>query len=47
MNRELVLIRRSNDVDAVTSVNETEKPMTTIEKLYWRIPHSVGISQLL
>jgi hypothetical protein len=48
MKQELVLIRSSNDLDAVTSIDETEKPKITIEKLYWRVPHvSVGISQQL
>lgn len=48
MKQELVLIRSSNDLDAVTSTDDTEKPKINIEKLYWRVPHvSVGIPQQL
>ncbi|XP_023312008.1 uncharacterized protein LOC111692310 [Anoplophora glabripennis] len=48
MKQELVLIRSSNDLDAVTAIDETEKPKINIEKIYWRVPHvSVGIPQQL
>lgn len=42
MRQELVLVRSSNDLDAVTASDETEKPMINIDKLFWRVPH-VGI----
>lgn len=48
MTPELVLIRSSSDLEAVTAVDETEKPKINIEKLHWRVPHvSVGIPQQL
>ena len=48
MKQELVLIRSSSDLDAVSSVDDTEKPKINIDKLYWRVPHvSVGIPQQL
>lgn len=48
MKQELVLIRSSNDLDAVVAPDDTEKPKITIDKLYWRVPHvSVGIPQQL
>ncbi|KAJ8913082.1 hypothetical protein NQ315_006583 [Exocentrus adspersus] len=48
MKQELVLIRNSDDLDAVTATDETEKPKINIEKLYWRVPHvSVAIAQQL
>ncbi|KAJ8913307.1 hypothetical protein NQ315_010975 [Exocentrus adspersus] len=48
MKKELVLIRNSDDLDAVTATDETEKPKINIEKLYWRVPHvSVAIAQQL
>ncbi|KAJ8926253.1 hypothetical protein NQ314_021374 [Rhamnusium bicolor] len=48
MKQEFVLIRSSNDLDAVSSADDTEKPKINIDKIYWRLPHvSVGISQQL
>ncbi|KAJ8976358.1 hypothetical protein NQ317_011599 [Molorchus minor] len=48
MKQELVLIRSSNDLDAVTSIDDTEKPKINIDKIYWRVPHvTVGIPQQL
>ncbi|KAJ8953494.1 hypothetical protein NQ318_023615 [Aromia moschata] len=39
MKQELVLIRSSDDIDSITSIDESEKPKIHIEKLYWRMPH--------
>lgn len=48
MKQELVLIRSSNDLDSVTSIDDSEKPKITIDKLYWELPHvSVGMPQQL
>lgn len=49
MKQELVLIRNSNDVDAVTAKGDViDKPKVTIDKIYWRVPHvTVDIPQQL
>lgn len=49
MKQELVLIRNSNDIDAVTAKADViEKPKVTIDKIYWRVPHvTVDIPQHL
>lgn len=48
MKQELVLIRASNDIDAVICEDESEKPKVEIEKLCWRIPHiTVDLPQQL
>ncbi|CAG9762634.1 unnamed protein product [Ceutorhynchus assimilis] len=55
MKQELVLIRASNDLDAVlfkddleTKVITDETPMISFDKLYWKIPHiTVDIPQQL
>lgn len=39
MKQELVLIRASNDLDAVVGEDDSEKPKVEIEKLCWKIPH--------
>ncbi|XP_030761186.1 uncharacterized protein LOC115886238 [Sitophilus oryzae] len=55
MKQELVLIRASNDLDAVFFKDDTtpptttvETPMVSIDKLFWKIPHiTVDIPQQL
>ncbi|KAJ8931855.1 hypothetical protein NQ314_015197 [Rhamnusium bicolor] len=48
MRQELVLIRNSNDVDSVTSIDDTQKPKITINKLFWKVPHvTLSISEQL
>lgn len=49
MKQELVLIRNSNDIDAVTGKADViDKPKVTIDKIYWRVPHvTVDIPQHL
>lgn len=49
MKQELVLIRNSNDIDAVTAKADViDKPKVTIDKIYWRVPHvTVDIPQHL
>ncbi|KAJ8933381.1 hypothetical protein NQ314_014043 [Rhamnusium bicolor] len=48
MKQELVPIRSSNDLNAVTSADDTENPKINIDKLYWTVPHvPVGIPQQL
>lgn len=37
--QELVLIRSSSDVNAVISTKDTEKPLITLNRLLWKIPH--------
>lgn len=39
MRQELVLIRNSSDLDAITCIDETEKPKISITKLFWMVPH--------
>ena len=39
MRQELVLIRSSNDLDAVTSIDDSEKPKVELTKVFWRVPH--------
>lgn len=39
MRQELILIRASNDLDAVIATDDTEKPKIVIDKLFWRVPH--------
>lgn len=46
MRQELILIRASNDLDAVIAVDDTEKPKIVIDKLFWRVPHiKLGIPE--
>lgn len=48
MRQELVLIRSSEDTDAVTSFDDTENPKITISKLFWNVPHvTCSISEQL
>ncbi|KAJ8915709.1 hypothetical protein NQ315_000643 [Exocentrus adspersus] len=48
MKQELVLIRCSNDIDAVIAKDESEKPKVHIERTYWRMPLiAVAIPQQL
>ncbi|KAJ8972050.1 hypothetical protein NQ317_001520 [Molorchus minor] len=48
MKQELVLIRSSNDNDAITSLDDTEIPKIDIQKLYWKVPHvTVSIQEQL
>ncbi|KAJ8914168.1 hypothetical protein NQ315_016247 [Exocentrus adspersus] len=48
MKQELVLIRCSNDIDAVILEDDSEKPKIHIERIYWRMPHiTVAIPQQL
>ncbi|XP_072376606.1 uncharacterized protein [Diabrotica undecimpunctata] len=39
MKQELILIRSNDDIDAVVSEDETERPKIDITKLYWEVPH--------
>ncbi|KAJ8928867.1 hypothetical protein NQ314_018502 [Rhamnusium bicolor] len=48
MKQELVLIRNSNDMDSISSEDESEEPKIDIQKLYWRVPHvTVSIPEQL
>lgn len=48
MRQELVLIRASSDLDAITSLDETEKPKITISKIFWVVPHlTLSLSEQL
>lgn len=48
MKQELVLIRASNDLDAVVCEDGSEIPKVSIDKLCWKIPHiTVDIPQQL
>ncbi|KAJ8932205.1 hypothetical protein NQ314_014839, partial [Rhamnusium bicolor] len=48
MKQKLVLIRGSNDNDAITSEEESEEPKIEIQKLFWRVPHvTVSIQEQL
>ncbi|KAJ8927085.1 hypothetical protein NQ314_020492 [Rhamnusium bicolor] len=48
VKQELVLLRSSDDLNAVISTEATDVPKVEINKLSWNIPHiSVGISQEL
>ncbi|CAH1113131.1 unnamed protein product [Psylliodes chrysocephalus] len=39
MKQELVLIRTSDDIDAIIGSDETEKPKIELTKILWNVPH--------
>lgn len=48
MRQELVLIRSSNDLDAISSIDETDKPKVNITKTFWMVPHvTVSLTEQL
>lgn len=36
---ELILIRSASDINSVTSINADEKPLVTLTKVIWKVPH--------
>ncbi|XP_050516367.1 uncharacterized protein LOC126891229 [Diabrotica virgifera virgifera] len=39
LKMQLLLIRSNDDIDAVVSEDESERPKIDINKLYWEVPH--------
>lgn len=48
MRQELVLIRSSSDNDVIATIDDTEKPKISINKLFWMVPHvTVSLTEQL